>query len=246
MHRNPISFAITILCFILSFSCSGKHEKETDLNDLNLVPINTPLIILSYGRFGVAEINPSSIEKDDSVAFNEFNGSGNQVWIIEKRKKGFIIRSYLSKKVLSINLRDSSLTQQSFNGNKNQFWTLSGREDSVRIMSKTLNKYLTIGKNKRIILENYSPKVTQQWSFLSIQKIQEELDSCNCSENFEFIKNKIESNYSGFQDKVNPNTKGAYDELLAQTEKTAKIANNTVWCYKAINEYLKFFNSFKE
>jgi hypothetical protein len=86
-----------------------------------------------------------------------------------------------------------------------------------------------------------TPQLNQQWSFQSYQKIQEELDSCNCYENFEFIKNKIESNYAGFQDKVNQETKGEYDELLARIENVVKRADNTLWCYNEINEYLSFF-----
>ena len=57
----------------------------------------------------------------------------------------------------------------------------------------------------RYVFDNDLTPLAQQWQFKSLKTIQKELISCNCSENFEFIKHREETSYSGFQDKVNPN-----------------------------------------
>jgi len=36
--------------------------------------------------------------------------------------------------------------------------------------------------------------------------------SCNCTQEFNFVKNKIEINYAGFGDKVITKTKSTYDK----------------------------------
>ncbi len=240
MKNSSLLTVISILYITLTVSCFEKPEKNITKN-YNAIPTYTPLV-LTYGRFGVAEAIQSNDESDAYVRFNLFNGSRNQFWRFEKRKKGYIIRSYLNRKVLSINPKDSSVIQQTFNGNKNQFWIISGKKDSLLIKSKAINKYLTIELNKHIVLKNYSSELSPQWSFQTFQKIREEKDSCNCAENFEFIRNKIESSYAGFQDKVNSETKKEYNDLLAYTKLAIKSPNSTLWCYNNISYYLKFFN----
>jgi hypothetical protein len=166
MKRSSFLSVVAITCFILTISCIEKPKNNISNN--NLIPTYTPLV-LTYDRFGVAEAIQNNDESDASVRFNFlFNGSRNQFWSIEKRKKGYIIRSYLNRKVLSINPKDSSVIQQTFNGNKNQFWIISGKKDSLIIMSKTLKKYLTVGLNEYLILGNYSPtKSTMVISIIS-------------------------------------------------------------------------------
>jgi len=150
-----------------------------------------------------------------------------------------LIRSHSSKKVLAINLKDTSLVQQDLTGSDNQFWIISGKMDSAQIMNKAFNKYLTSGRE--IVFEDFNSGKVQPWKLELYSKIRKEMDSCNCKENFEFIKDRIETSYSGFQDKVNQSTKADYEKSLAQTEETARTTNNTSVCFKAISKYLAFF-----
>jgi hypothetical protein len=244
MKKENVLLAIVFLCFIIGNSCSGKHYKNSDQKTVSMIigtniPIDSLLIFLTYDRNQVIDVYRGSLENNAKVGLYEFLGNENQLWSIENTEKGYLIRSYLSKKVLAINLKDSSLVQQDFKGSDNQLWIISGKMDSAQILNKALNKYLIIGND--IVLADFNSKITQSWKLKSFHNIQKEMDSCNCNQNFEFIKNRIETSYSGFQDKVNQLTKAEYDKLCIQTEKAVKESNTTISCFKAIRNYISFF-----
>ncbi|KIO76473.1 hypothetical protein TH53_14640 [Pedobacter lusitanus] len=64
---------------------------------------------------------------------------------------------------------------------------------------------------------------------------------CNCAEEFQYIKGKIEKNYSGFRDKVNPATKIAYQKYSGQILERSKKINSAPYCINLINEWIGFF-----
>jgi len=238
-----------LACFMTSLSCHGIDKKNSEdytkkntTRELDsIVQTHGLLIIASFDDTKVIDLYRGSQENKATVGPYDFAGSGNQIWYIEKTDQGYIIRSNFSKKVLAINLENSILVQQDFKEQDNQLWFISGKTDSVRLLNKGLNKYLTLGSNN-IICEESSNKGTQSWKFKLYQKIVGEIVSCNCIENFEFIRNRIETSYSGFQDKVNPSTKAEYDKLCAQSEKIIRGTRNTAFCFKTIHHYLSFFN----
>lgn len=65
--------------------------------------------------------------------------------------------------------------------------------------------------------------------------------SCNCAEEFQYVKNKIEKNYAGFSDKVNPKTKIAYQKYSTQVLERSKKITSSAYCVNLINEWIGFF-----
>jgi len=65
--------------------------------------------------------------------------------------------------------------------------------------------------------------------------------SCNCLENFDFLKEKIENDYAGFNDKVNELTKTRYENLTNYYRDKALETNTTKRCELLMEEWLKFF-----
>jgi hypothetical protein len=64
---------------------------------------------------------------------------------------------------------------------------------------------------------------------------------CNCAEEFQYVQHKIEKNYAGFRDKVNPETKIAYQKYSAQVLERAKKISSPAYCVNLINEWIGFF-----
>ncbi len=64
--------------------------------------------------------------------------------------------------------------------------------------------------------------------------------SCDCRENFEWMQQKIATNYAGYRDKATAQTQPALDalstQLLAQTEQAADTT-----CLRLMGEWLRFF-----
>lgn len=63
---------------------------------------------------------------------------------------------------------------------------------------------------------------------------------CNCRESFEWMQQKISTNYAGYRDKATPQTKPGLDalsqQLLLQTEQAADTT-----CLRLMREWLRFF-----
>lgn len=64
---------------------------------------------------------------------------------------------------------------------------------------------------------------------------------CNCAQEFQYVKNKIEKNYAGFRDKVNPKTKIAYQKYSAQVLERSNKITSSPYCVNLINEWIGFF-----
>jgi hypothetical protein len=243
MNRKMFWGVIVAVCLTTTYSCSRNQDNKRGLiNSVDsAVSTDSLRIIMTSDRFQVLDVYGGSYANNTKVGLYEFNSNGNQLWSIKKVGKDYIIRSYFSKKVLAINMEDSLLVQQEYNGSDNQHWLLFGEIDSILIKNKALGKCLTYAKD--IVLDNCTKKTTQYWIIQSSKKLQGEMDSCDCNENFNFIKNRIETSYSGFQDKVNPSTKAEYERVRMQSEKAAKESSGSaVSCFEIIHNYLSFFH----
>jgi len=65
--------------------------------------------------------------------------------------------------------------------------------------------------------------------------------SCNCPQEFNFIKEKVEKNYAGFKDKVNDKTKAKYDKWTQSVLEHSKSISTSAHCLYLINDWLTFF-----
>jgi len=66
--------------------------------------------------------------------------------------------------------------------------------------------------------------------------------NCNCIENFDFLKEKVENDYAGFADKVNDNTINDYRKHSEKFREKAIKTTTTQRCVLIMEEWLKFFN----
>lgn len=65
--------------------------------------------------------------------------------------------------------------------------------------------------------------------------------TCNCSKEFQFLQTFIETNYAGFSDKVNNETKADYDRITQRTHLLSKNQSNPRHCIYLMNQWLDFF-----
>lgn len=239
-----IILSLVFICILSFFSCSGKklnRDKNLD-NYLDSIVQSHCVFILSFANSEqVLDLYRGS--KEDNAVVNGYalNAGPNQLWQLEKVEKGFIIRSNNSHKILTADLENSQLVQKDYNENDNQLWIISGSVDSVSIINKAFNKNLTL-KYDKVVFQSNPQTATKYWRIKLLQKIQEELRSCNCTENLQFIKHLVETSYSGFQDKVNSETTDQYKRLRQLSSEEAQKTNNPPKCYKIIRDYILFFN----
>jgi hypothetical protein len=66
--------------------------------------------------------------------------------------------------------------------------------------------------------------------------------NCNCLENFEFLKAKIENDYAGFQDKVNESTRTEYEKHTEFYKRKIAETTTTQRCVLLMEKWLDFFN----
>lgn len=64
---------------------------------------------------------------------------------------------------------------------------------------------------------------------------------CNCKSEFINVKNKIETSYAGFQDKVTAQTKDRYNQYTLRALAEAEKINYSPYCIDLINNWLSFF-----
>lgn len=64
---------------------------------------------------------------------------------------------------------------------------------------------------------------------------------CNCSQEFNYVKDKIEKNYAGFKDKVNSKTEATYHKRTQAALEQSQLITTTPHCIYLINEWLTFF-----
>ena len=85
-------------------------------------------------------------------------------------------------------------------------------------------------------------KVTVASLFLLILcSVNVSAQTCNCAQEFQYVKDKIEKNYAGFRDKVNPKTKAAYQQSSIELLAKAKEVTSSPYCIYLINEWIGFF-----
>jgi len=65
--------------------------------------------------------------------------------------------------------------------------------------------------------------------------------NCNCSQELQHVKEKIEQNYAGYRDKVNSKTKAGYQKYTQQVMERSKTISSTPHCIYLMNEWLAFF-----
>ena len=65
--------------------------------------------------------------------------------------------------------------------------------------------------------------------------------SCNCANEFSYIKDKIERNYAGFNDKVNKKTIATYNKHSQLALEQSKSITSPAHCVYLINDWLTFF-----
>jgi hypothetical protein len=193
----------------------------------------------------VLDVSGWSMSENASVSIYGFQSAENQFWFVEKIEKGYIIRSSYSKKVLAVNMENSSIVQQDFMGMENQIWIISGTLNAARIMNLATHQNLAIvnfkvNKNK-LGTDFYSESKCKLWNFESLYNLQKETVSCDCPKLLEYTKNLIETEYPGYKDKVNVNTKRDYLQLCELSFEKAKKTKNSASCFKIIDNYLSFF-----
>lgn len=66
--------------------------------------------------------------------------------------------------------------------------------------------------------------------------------NCNCLENFDFLKAKIENDYAGFNDKVNESTRTEYEKHTEFYRKKIVETSTTQRCVLLMEKWLEFFN----
>ncbi|MBV8255589.1 MAG: hypothetical protein JO154_23545 [Chitinophaga sp.] len=65
---------------------------------------------------------------------------------------------------------------------------------------------------------------------------------CDCAAEFRLMKQKVETNYSGFNDKINLKTRKSYDSLSNHLLKLAPSASKPTYCLFLLKQYTDFFN----
>lgn len=65
--------------------------------------------------------------------------------------------------------------------------------------------------------------------------------NCDCASAFLFLKNQMENNYSGYNDKVQPAKKKAFDSFTGKFIRKAKKTNKLHYCLGIQKEWLSFF-----
>jgi len=76
-------------------------------------------------------------------------------------------------------------------------------------------------------------------AFISFQVYSQ---NCNCLENFNFLVNKLSSDYAGFNDKVNDKTIEEYNRFTDVYRGKAAEVNSIHRCELLLEEWLEFFN----
>lgn len=239
----------TLIFLFLIISCTSQPIKKTTVEanvfsqaiTLNTITQTTPpLIFWSHLNREVLNLPRYSEINAPINLWKYIDDDKTQLWTIEKMDKDFVIRSCEQNRVLAVNLKDSSIVQQNFEGKTNQLWTFSGDNDSIRIINKATSKYLAI-INKRLRIVDRSKYKDQLWKIKTPQSFQNEKEYCDGAENYEFVKDWVESSYPGFADKVTAKTKIQYDSLCNELATKAKETEKVSVCYSIISKYIDFF-----
>jgi len=66
--------------------------------------------------------------------------------------------------------------------------------------------------------------------------------NCDCSKEFNFLVKKIESDYAGFNDKVNAKNRNDYNAFTNEFRNKAKNTKTFLRCTMVLDDWLKYFN----
>ncbi len=66
--------------------------------------------------------------------------------------------------------------------------------------------------------------------------------NCDCEKEFEYLVNKIENDYAGFQDKVNKYNIAEYEEFTKEVRLKSKDVKTFLRCNMLLNKWLEYFN----
>jgi len=76
---------------------------------------------------------------------------------------------------------------------------------------------------------------------VSIISINSNAQYCDCPKQFDFLKNKITINYSGYKDKVTPKNQKEYEDF---TTRYTNLTENTTMdstCFRLLDEWTEWF-----
>lgn len=65
--------------------------------------------------------------------------------------------------------------------------------------------------------------------------------SCPCSDQFNWLRQKIALNYSGYRDKVQPNTQADFDQHTTNYQAMAGKADSDTACFRLLTEWARWF-----
>ncbi|SHK83931.1 Peptidase family S41 [Chitinophaga jiangningensis] len=66
--------------------------------------------------------------------------------------------------------------------------------------------------------------------------------ACDCAAEFKYIRQKVETNYSGFNDKVKQYGRKSYDSLVSSLQQLAPEAVRPTYCLFLVKQYIDFFH----
>jgi hypothetical protein len=251
MSKNKFHLALTfgiIIFFLTSTYLLFSEKKSTPQNitfdsgeSINkITETSSPLIFWSHFNRKVLNLPKYSGINAHIKLWDLIDKDTTQLWTIVKEGNDFVIRSCEKNGVLAINPKDSSIVLQLFEGKPTQLWNFMGKNDSIRIINKATRKYLAYINDRLRLIEHNNYK-SQLWKIQTPQSFEKDKVTCNCVENFEFVKARVESSYPGFVDKINSTTKPSYDSLCNELVTKAKGTNKTTTCYSIISKYISFF-----
>jgi hypothetical protein len=121
----------------------------------NIISIHTKMVMdLPAG---------TSLENASIISY-EYNAGANQFWCFYKKRKGYVILTPVSKKVLTVNNRDSTLVQQDFRNDKLQYWEILEDNNTLMIYNKATRLYITcLTEKDELILRPKRDGNTQKW-----------------------------------------------------------------------------------
>jgi Peptidase family S41 len=66
-------------------------------------------------------------------------------------------------------------------------------------------------------------------------------NDCNCAQNFQVLQQKVKNNYGGYDSRITPKNKGAFEQLTDSISKAAATVTDGYACYTLMNRWINFF-----
>lgn len=248
--NKDLQFGLALCSFIIVgilffYFVSKKDNARNNIfsssETINAIKQQTsPLIFWCHLNRKVLNLSKYAEVNAPVTLWNLIDEDKTQLWTIERKGNDFVIRSCQHQRVLAIHPNDSSIVQQDFEGKASQLWSFTGNNDSIRIINKATDKCLAFIKDSLKIVDR-SKYRDQLWKIQTPQSFEKDKVTCNCVENYEFVKAWIESSYPGFANKVNSTTKFQYDSLCNELAAKVKKEESISMCHALICKYIEFF-----